>query len=46
LKGLFTQSDRLCRATQFSLTGSILFFVVRHVQMLRDTIFTNICRIV
>jgi hypothetical protein len=40
-KGLFTPSNRVCRATQFSLIRSILFFVVRHFQMSHDTILTD-----
>jgi hypothetical protein len=42
IKGLYTQSNRLCRTTQFSQIASILFFVVLHLKVSYNIIFTNI----
>jgi hypothetical protein len=44
--GLFKQSDRLCRTTKSRIDPICENCVVRHFQMLYDTNFTNICRIV
>jgi hypothetical protein len=42
IEGLYTQSNRLCRTTQFSQIASILFFVVLHLKVSYNIIFTNI----
>jgi hypothetical protein len=46
LKGPFTQSDRFCRTTKNGIDPVCENCGVRHFQMSRNTIFTNVCRIV